>query len=81
MDYKTHIRLINPTLHLTHKSQIFPFQTNPQFFAKNAPELALKLACASTHLMLGQCRALSAAFAMHHERTHMPEKDKYYSEH
>jgi hypothetical protein len=31
--------------------------------------------------MLGQYRAFSAAFAMRHEQTHMPEKDKYYSEH
>jgi hypothetical protein len=31
--------------------------------------------------MLGQCWVLSATFAMRHEGTNMPEKDKYYSEH
>jgi hypothetical protein len=36
--------LINQTLYLPTRIK-FSIQTNSQFFAKNAPELALKLAC------------------------------------
>jgi hypothetical protein len=57
-----------------HPNQLFIF------FAKNAPALALKLARKHSSYAWSVSGAF-AAFAMRHERTHMPEKDKYYSEH